>query len=182
MVDLTDKTPFGDTLPLVIGSVSFSEVAISEMVSIAPFSAKEQATSQALEAVCGVAFPKPGQSLTKAGARITWLGQGRALLQGIAAPDLAGLAAVTEQSDGWAILRMEGEDCEAVLARLVPIDLRAGQFKRGKSARTLVNHMQATITRIGKISFEIMVMRSMAQTLVAELSEAAERVAAGSEV
>ena len=94
------------------------------------------------------------------------------------AGDLAGLAAVTDQADGVAAVKIEGDAAEAVLARLVPLDLRAASFKRGHTARSLVNHMTASITRLGPKSFEVMVMRSMAQTLVHELTEAAEGVAA----
>jgi sarcosine oxidase subunit gamma len=95
-----------------------------------------------------------------------------------ASVDLTGLAAVTAQGDGIAALEVRGAAAEAVLARLVPMDLRAAVFPVGRTARTLVNHMAAQVTRVGENAFEIMVMRSMARTLVHELREAAEMVAA----
>jgi len=66
------------------------------------------------------------------------------------------------------------------LARLTPIDLRKTTFKRGHTARTLIGHMTGSITCVGADAFEVMVMRSMAHTLVHELSQAAENVTARS--
>lgn len=105
------------------------------------------------------------------------MGPEQALVIGVL-PDLSGLAAVTEQADAWAVLHLTGPSVVDVLARLVPIDLRPATFKKGHTARTLVGHMTASITRVNGDTFEVMVMRSMADTLAHELSEAAKGVAA----
>jgi len=94
------------------------------------------------------------------------------------APDLP--AQVVDHSDAWAIVRIDGTDAAAVLARLTPIDIRDGVFKNGHTARTLVAHMTASITRVGVNAYEIMVMRSMAGTLVHDLEQAAHNVASRS--
>ena len=93
-------------------------------------------------------------------------------------PKLAKIAAVVDQSDAWAIVRLEGADAEDVLARLVPVNLRRSAFKRGHTLRSNLYHMMASITRIGNNSFQIMVFRSMAETLVHDLSVAMQSVAA----
>ena len=62
------------------------------------------------------------------------------------------------------------------MARLVPVDLRTQAFGVGATCRTLVGHMSSSITRIEKDRLLIMVFRSMAETLVAELKEAMEAV------
>ena len=85
---------------------------------------------------------------------------------------------MTDQSDGWAVMRLEGAGARDVLARLCPLDLRAPVFKRGHTARSLLGHMNASITRVGVNAFEIMVFRSMANTAVHELNEAMKSVAA----
>lgn len=97
-----------------------------------------------------------------------------------AAPDkgLLELAGVTDQSDAWAVVEISGNGVEEVLARLVPMDLRGATFKKGHTARTMVQHMSAAITRVGPKSFEIMVMRSMARTLVHDLETAMQSVVA----
>ncbi len=178
MANLLARTPCEGLLPVTIGSVTLSEVVIERMAAVAPFKGKEGAVSAALKEACEIAFPAPNRTSSKGDARAVWAGQGRANVIGCGLPDLSGLAAVTEQGDGVAAVKIEGDGAEAVLARLVPLDLRAATFKRGHTARSLVNHMAASITRLGPKSFEVMVMRSMAQTLVHELTEAAEGVAA----
>lgn len=178
MANLLARTPCEGLLPVTIGSVTLSEVVIERMAAVAPFKGKEGAVSAALKEACDIVFPAPNRTSSKGDARAVWAGQGRANVIGCDLPDLSGLAAVTDQGDGVAAVKIEGDGAEAVLARLVPLDLRAATFKRGHTARSLVNHIAASITRLGPKSFEVMVMRSMAQTLVHELTEAAEGVAA----
>jgi heterotetrameric sarcosine oxidase gamma subunit len=178
VANLVARTPCEGLLPVTIGSVTLSEVVIERMAAVAPFKGKEGAVSAALKEACDIVFPAPNRTSSKGDARAVWAGQGRANVIGCDLPDLSGLAAVTDQGDGVAAVKIEGDGAEAVLARLVPLDLRAATFKRGHTARSLVNHMAASITRLGPKSFEVMVMRSMAQTLVHELTEAAEGVAA----
>jgi heterotetrameric sarcosine oxidase gamma subunit len=178
VANLIARSACAGLLPVTIGSVTLSEVRIDQMASVAPFKGKEAMVSEALKAACGIAFPAPNRTTSKGAARAVWAGQGRANVIGCDLPDLSGLAAVTDQADGVAAVKIEGDGAEAALARLVPLDLRAATFKRGHTARSLVNHMTASISRLGPKSFEIMVMRSMAQTLVHELTEAAEGVAA----
>ena len=85
------------------------------------------------------------------------------------AVSLDGLAAVTDQTDAWAVIHIEGQGVEDVLARLVPVDLRGPVFKKNHVTKTMLGHMSVTIKRVGSRGFEIMVMRSMAATLVHDL-------------
>lgn len=179
MADLDAIFPCGDLLPLTIGTVTAIEEPHLVLTSLAPFMGREKELSGALKAAHGMAFPAKGRATGKAGARAIWFSQGQALLQG-PTPDaaLATFATTTDQSDAWAVVRLEGRDVVEVLARLVPMDLRASSFKRGHTARTQVLHMMASLTRTGENAFQIMVFRSMAQTLVHDLKTAMEGVAA----
>ena len=95
------------------------------------------------------------------------------MLFGADAPEgLKTHAALTDQSDAWAVVQLKGDMAEAVLARLVPVDLRQSHVKRGHALRTQLNHMNVHITRLGNTSFRLMCFRSMAKTMVHELSEA----------
>ena len=161
MADLIARTPLADLLPVTIGSVTMTEVVHDRLTLIAPFRGRE---------VSG--FPAPNCTTET----MIWVGQGQALCFG-APPDLGDAAALTDQSDAYAIARIEGDGVEDVLARLVPIDLRAPGFATGQTARTLLGHMTASVTRRGDRAFEVMVMRSMARTLVHDLSRAATGVA-----
>lgn len=179
MVDLIALTPCDGLLPVTLGSVSLSEDLPEAMTSIAPYKGQRDALSKAMETAHGVAFPAINRSTDKLGARAVWFGQGMALLQGPAAAiELAEFAALTDQSDAWAVVRLEGEEAEDVLARLVPVDLRQHSFKAGYTVRTELAHMMASITRVGPDAFQVMVFRSMARTLVHDLKVAMAGVAA----
>lgn len=179
MARLIARTPAAGLLPLSIGAVTLTEVDPGPVTSVAPFRGQTAAVSAALQAAFGFGLPGPNQTAQGQGARILWAGLDRALLIGAAAPGtLAVLAALVDQSDSSVILRIEGPAAEAVLARLVPLDLREGPFPQGATARSFVNHMTAAITRVAPRAFEVMVFRSMAATLVRELAEAAQGVAA----
>jgi sarcosine oxidase subunit gamma len=164
--------PFGDLLPLKLGGVFVTEVVADRLTSVAPFAAQHKAVSSALKEQVGAALTAPNRS---AGA-VTWFGHEVWIVAG--AVSLDGLAAVTDQTDAWAIARIEGHGVEDVLARLVPVDLRTSTFKKAHVAKTMLGHMSVTITRLGPQTFEIMVMRSMAATLVHELDVAMRGVAA----
>ena len=179
MADLTARSPCEGLLPLSIGGVTLGEAAPGMLTSVAPHAGQETALSAALKAAHGMAFPAPNRAVGRVGARMVWLSRGQAMLVGPAPdPALATHAALTDQSDAWAVVTLEGQGAVDVLARLVPLDLRSGAFKRGHTARTDLMHMMASLTRLGENTFQIMVFRSMAETLVHDLKTAMEGVAA----
>ncbi|WP_321170030.1 sarcosine oxidase subunit gamma [Sedimentitalea xiamensis] len=94
------------------------------------------------------------------------------------APGLSGHAVLVDQSDAWAVVRLQGPQATDVLARLVPVDLRPRHFKRGHTVRTDLMRMNVSITRVADAAFLIMAFRSMAATLVHDLKTAMEGVAA----
>ncbi|NIZ15397.1 sarcosine oxidase subunit gamma [Phaeobacter sp. HF9A] len=179
MMELTETSPCAGLLPLRIGGWALEEVPPGALTLIAPYKGQEQALSAALEAVHGMGFPAPNRSHAAREASLIWFGRAQALLIGPpAAEDLAPLAALTDVSDGWAMVRLEGAGAEDVLARLVPLDLRPQVFEIGHSARTELKHMMASITKVEENAFQIMVFRSLARTLVHDLKRAMEAVAA----
>lgn len=166
MADLIAKSPLAGHTPKTVAGVTLSEVNFGHLTSIAPYNGQWEACSAALEAAHGMALPGPNRFTRKARARAIWFGREMALLCG-PAPDasLAAHAAITDQTDAWTCVTLEGEVAEDMLARLVPIDLRRQAFRRGRTARTQLQHMNASISRIGPNTFLIMVFRSMADTL-----------------
>ncbi len=182
MVELIAKTPCEGLLPLSIGPTTLSEEAPVVLTSIAAFRGQEKALSAALKEAHGMALPSPNRTTGKAGARMIWFGHGVTLLQGPKADkSLSKHAALTDQSDGWAVVRLTGTGARDVLARLMPVDLRDTVFKPGHTARTELAHMMASITRTGARSWQIMVFRGFAETLVQDLSRAMGSVAARDE-
>ncbi|KIC36603.1 sarcosine oxidase subunit gamma [Leisingera sp. ANG-M7] len=179
MAELKAKSPCDRLLPITLGGMSLTEEQPGSMWVLAPFKGQEKALSKALEAAHGIAFPAANRATGKAGSRAVWFGREMALLMG-PEPDakLVKHAALTEQSDAWAVVRLDGAGAGDVLARLVPVDLRPQIFKRGHTVRTELKHMMASVTRIGPQAFQIMVFRSMAKTLVHDLKTAMEAVTA----
>jgi heterotetrameric sarcosine oxidase gamma subunit len=177
VVELKAKTPCSGLLPLSIGRTRLEEVAAGALTSLAVFDS-DSALSAALKAAHGMALPGPNQTTESGSARCIWFGRNEALLIG-PEPDasLSDHGAVVDVSDGWAAVSLLGEDAIDVLARLVPVDLREKAVPKGRTVRTLLGHMSASITRTGQDRFLILVFRSMAQTLVHDLSQAMEAVA-----
>ncbi len=176
MVKLVATSPAAGLVPLRHGSVMLSEVEATHITSVAPLDGKAKSVSAALKKAIGAEFPDPNRMTGKDGARVVWTGPGQAMVLG---PEVALKgAALTDQSDAWTWLVLEGTDAAAVLARLTPVDLRDSVFEVGHAARTLLFHMTATLIRTGAERWEILVFRSMAKTAVHDLEEAMRSVAA----
>jgi len=174
VVDLK-QTPPAHGLPKTLGHAALALLDPGPMWSVAPFKGRAAAVSKAL----GADLPKVGRSTSKDGRELLWFSQGQWLMIG-AAPDAtaANDAAITDQSDAWCALQIKGAGAQDVLARLVPVDLRQSTLKRGHCLRSQLGHMNVHITRTGKDAFRLLGFRSMAHTMVQELSHAMADVAA----
>lgn len=179
MAELIAKSPAEGLLPLKIGAIRLTEVEAGHLTSVSAFEGNTKALSDVLKTTHGMAVPGPNRATGKDGARAIWFGLSHMLLIG-PEPDakLSRVAALTDQSDAWAVVELKGPGVSDVLARLVPVDLRPGHFKRGHTARTDLMHMTASITCVGANTILILVFRSMAETLVHDLKTAMEGVAA----
>ena len=87
-------------------------------------------------------------------------------------------AAVSDQSDGQAVLRLSGHKVRETLCKLVPIDLHHRAFRIGDVAVTVAAHIGATLWRLedeanGDAVFEVAVYRSLASSFWGALSESA---------
>ncbi len=178
MVELKVLNPIESKLPLSIGGSLLKALDVGTLTSLSPL-ADPAALSEALEAAHGVALPKPGQSTGGEEARCLWFGRTEFLLSGpVPNEDLAKNGIVVDLSDAWCAVTLSGAACENVLARLIPLDVRSRAFPVGATARTQLQHMNVSITRIGGDRFMILAFRSMAETLVHDLKNAMEGVAA----
>ncbi|MGB0967737.1 MAG: sarcosine oxidase subunit gamma [Halocynthiibacter sp.] len=179
MAELIAKTPCDGLLPITLGTVSLTELTPSAITSFMPYKGCEKTASAALKKACGMPLPGPNEATATEGSRAIWSGRGQCFILDTDVPDsLATEGAITDQTDAWAVMRLSGAGAEDVLARLVPVDLRANVFKLGQAIRTELQHMMASVTRSGPDSFDIMIMRSFAKTAVHDLSEAMKSVAA----
>ncbi|MCR9126809.1 MAG: sarcosine oxidase subunit gamma [Rhodobacteraceae bacterium] len=179
MLELKPKSACDGLLPLSVGAFSLTEEPVGRITALAPLRGRAADLSDTLSRAHGMALPSVGRATGKAGARAIWFGLHHSLLMGPDPdPALAAVASVTDQTDAWAVVRLDGPGAETVLARLCPVDLRAAVFKRGHTARTQIMHMPGSVTRLSERAFQIMVFRSMAGTLVHDLKSAMEAVSA----
>lgn len=83
-------------------------------------------------------------------------------------------ARATDQSDAWAVVTLSGPGATDALARLATLNLRA--MAMGQATRSPIGHMPGHITCLGPDAWRLMVFRSMAATLVREVTHAMHQV------
>lgn len=100
-----------------------------------------------------------------------WAARGRwlAVAEGLAPTDwsarlataLADIAAVSQQSSAWVIVRLWGPRVREALAKLCPVDLHPTAFTADAVALTRLGHVAVHLWRLGQTdAFEIAVQRS----------------------
>ncbi|NNK79742.1 MAG: sarcosine oxidase subunit gamma [Litoreibacter sp.] len=177
MIELSAKTPCAGLLPLETGGMSLRELEAVPITSIMPLNGKHGAVSTALEKAVGAALPDIGRSLAGKSTEVLWTGQNQFFLIGATAPDLP--AGVTDQSDAWTRVALDGGRGAQVLARLCPVD--CGALEVGDVIRSQIGHMSAIII-CREAGFELMVFRAFASTLVHELELVMNSIAAQDEI
>src|SRR5262245_34202453 len=121
----------------------------------------------------GLALPMGPRFEAHEGIAFAGLGpdQWLAIAEGPAAADfiarlserVAGLAAVSDQSDGRVVVRVSGPRVHDMLAKGVPIDLHPRAFKTGDVASTLVAHIGVQLRQLDdQPTYELMAFRSLA--------------------
>ena len=184
MMRLTALSPAHALPPVTFPGLTLSELPYRAALRIAAY---DRAGTEAALARFGLRFPAPGRAVETASGTLLWYGVDEALL--LAPPEaqasdaalktaLEGVAAVSEFGDALCHLRLSGALAEAVLARLVPIDLRASAFGPDATARTLLGKQNLSIRRAGPDGFDLITARSMAQSAVHVISRAMEMVSA----
>ena len=178
MPELIAKQAWAGQAAVTKAGLSLTPLEDRAIWSVALFPGGAKTAGAALASL-GLGFPPPNRWVAAGAARLVWTGRDQAFLMGAEPPaGLAGAAAVTDQSGGWAGVALSGPGLAEALARLVPVDLTPAAFPDGAAIRAPVNHMSAVILRTGADSVEIWVFRSMARTLWHELAEVLDRLEA----
>ncbi|HTO31668.1 MAG TPA: sarcosine oxidase subunit gamma family protein [Pararhizobium sp.] len=82
---------------------------------------------------------------------------------------LADAAHIFDQSDGRVLLRLSGPNVRRILAKGVGPDLHPAVFEIGTSSNVLCGHVGINLARVGENDFELIVMRSFAESLFDDL-------------
>lgn len=120
----------------------------------------------------GLALPARGRRVDSDEVSVLWSGPDQWLVQAAAghgsltamalASALGADAAVTDQSDARAIIRLSGPRVRDLLGKGVMIDLHPRVFKPGMTAITLVAHIGVQVSAVEAGTFECLVPRSFA--------------------
>lgn len=152
------------------------------------------ALSRTIEARLGLALPSAPRIVRNATHDVVWAGPDQWLLRAASRDGFTGLlgelsahAAVSDQSDARAALRLSGPRVRDVLAKGVMLDLHPAVFAIGDTALTTIAYVGIHLWRLDETPdgsvFEIMLPRSMAGSfwswLVAAASEFGCNVASG---
>ncbi len=176
-VALTARTPL-DGYAGTFGGVTLVEAAGLSLVSAAVPNGGGDAFAAALAEGFGASRPSTGESVPgdRLGARILGMQPDQMFIL-FEAPDpdraaeavssaLGPAAYVTDQSDSWAMLRIEGRGVRAALERICMLDLDDAAFPQGRVARTVMEHLAVIILRDGADSFLLMTPRSSARSFL----------------
>lgn len=178
MIKLTAKSPAHGLVPVTIGAATLDEITPANIAFVTPYQGQGDALSQAMKTAHGMAAPAAHRATGRDGARAIWFGAQIALVGPVPDATLAQYAAVVDQSDGWCILRLSGPTLDPILARLCPVDMRTTAFKRGHVVRSQLQHMNVVYHRVSEDAVDIYGFRSMAQTMVHDITTAMDSVAA----
>jgi len=84
---------------------------------------------------------------------------------------------LTDQTDTWCSLEVEGIDSRAALERICPVDLHPLAFAEGDAARTVMEHMGVLVLRTGPDRFLLLSAGSSAGSFLHAVRRSAENIA-----
>jgi len=106
----------------------------------------------------------PGRAAPFAGGTALCFAPGRAMVLG-GRPDLpASAAAITDQSSGFAWLRLAGPAADDVMARICRLDLAGSAFPPGAVARTPIAQVAAILYRPATETLDLLVPATLAHS------------------
>ncbi len=138
-----------------------------------------KALREAARAAFGAELPERPRVAHGDGVAFIWAGPESwlALRQGddlepVLRDALGACASVTDQSDGRAVLRVEGPRARDLLAKGLPIDLHPRAFSPGDVALSLVAHVGVHLWQLDDTpSYELAVLSGYARSLLAWMLE-----------
>ena len=152
--------------------VTIAERADLGLATVAARKGQDQALTAAVREAYGIDLPT--QSSTATGKTVSFIGYGpgqwlvvsetlshEALAEDLAAR-LEGLASISDQSGGRAVLRVSGPHARDVLAKGLAIDLDPRVFPANGAVTSTVSHMGVQLWRGGEAdSYDIAIFRSV---------------------
>ena len=168
--------------------VCISSVADFALVSIALPLGEEAGALKAIKASFGAELPDPGRYVRgKEGQALIRTGPDQALVMfthstadaaRVVADKLKDAAYLTDQSDVWVALDVEGKGARTALERICPLDLHPDSFSVEMAQRTVMEHLGVLILRTDDNSFRLLSASSSAKTFAHAVEVSARNTAA----
>ena len=157
--------------------VNVSEVTDKSLVMVAIPRGTLVDVESAIKKSCGLSIPKMEQSTESSDSSITlWRLQNSQVLayfsydgddsESYIKGKFNAPAYFTDQSDTWAMIRVDGPKCRDVLERICPIDISTDEFSVGDVSRTIMEHIGTIIYRDGEDSYVLLTMRSFGVSML----------------
>lgn len=153
------------------------------LVHVAARRGQTPALAAAVRAAYGLDLPETPRRIEGSSLAFAWAGSdqwlamtedsGRYDLESELRAATAGLASVSDQSDGRAVMRLSGPRARDVLAKLIPIDFHPRAFQPGHVAITHASHIGVIVWQLDDVpAYEIAPFRSLAGSLWRWLGDA----------
>jgi methylglutamate dehydrogenase subunit D len=159
--------------------VTFTGLRDFELLQIMARRGKWSALAKAAKEQFGTTAPAKPKAMAAGDTTLIWSGPDQFLalaprkagspLHDASAKSLAGIASISDQSDGRALIRIAGPKARDVLAKFCSLDLDPSEFPVGAAAVTSIDHTAATLWRgkdeDGAPVFFLLVFTSFAESL-----------------
>lgn len=172
----TSRSPWAGVLPVPSASERAAARVVAApqenlgLATVMALAGKADALRTRFRALYGFEEPARPAVVHGRGLDLAWAGPEQWLavsadraVVGRLAGELEGLAAVSDQSDARAVLRLSGPKAREALAKGCPIDLHPRVFRAGDTAITAVAHIGVQLWQVDdEPTFDLLVARSMA--------------------
>lgn len=160
--------------------LTMAELGDFELVQVMARRGQWSAVAQACADGYGKPAPARPQAIEANGALLIWSGPDQFLVLfarpaggnsaiGVARSAFAGVASLSEQSDGRSLLRITGARARDMLAKVCSLDLHPAAFPVGAAAATSIDHTSVNLWRgedaDGEAVFYLLVFASFAESL-----------------
>lgn len=182
---LAAKSAFLDVQSLKHPAFTIEDLSNLTIASITSAKGKSTDVKAAIEKAYGVALPSSPARVTGNGIAFIWHGPDQWMaiadrgatdrdIEAELKPLIGNIAAIVDQSDGRAVLRVSGTRVRDVLAKGVSIDLHPSAFKPNSVAITHAAHIGCIIWQTDAAStYEIAMFRSFADSFMGWLTHSA---------
>jgi heterotetrameric sarcosine oxidase gamma subunit len=157
--------------------LSMAELTDFELVQVMARRGLWSPTDQACKEAYGQPAPAKPQAISAEGALLIWSGPDQFLILSPRGSSLerarlafAGMASLSEQSDGRSLLRLSGARVRDMLAKVCSLDLHPGVFPVGAAAATSIDHTSVNLWRSedsasGEAVFCLLIFSTFAESL-----------------